>query len=81
MPALSLRLLLTGFAAVLLFFVLVGSALATSCLVANKPAGAGVGGAFYSDSPDRFAIEIPCPAQVNGSATNGVQGPAPGVCG
>jgi hypothetical protein len=80
MRPLSLRLLVTVFAAVL-FFVLVGSAFATSCLVADKPSGAGVGGAFYADSPDRFVIEIPCGAQTSGSETHGVQGPAPGVCG
>jgi hypothetical protein len=81
MSSLSVRLLVAGVVGILVMLVLAGGALATSCLVADKPAGAGVGGAFYSDSPDRFAIEIPCPAQLNGSDTHGVQGPAPGVCG
>ena len=80
MRVVHLRLLL-AFATALVFLSFTGAALATSCLVADKQPGAGVGGAFYSDSPDRFSIEIPCPAQVNGSPNHGVQGPAPGVCG
>jgi hypothetical protein len=75
-----MRMLLVTVAAAIAFFAVAGAAFATVCYVANKQPGAGVEGVFYSDSPDRFSIEIPCGAQLNGSPTNGVQSPTPGVC-
>jgi hypothetical protein len=55
----------------------VGSAAATHCYVADKPAGAGTGtgtqGAFMSeDGTDVFMWDLPEPAHDNGSPTHGI---------
>jgi hypothetical protein len=57
----------------------VEGAFATACRNVDKPASAPASGAFYPGT-STFSIEIPCPAQLNGSPDHGVQGPAPGVC-
>jgi hypothetical protein len=67
------RLLLTGVLAVAVMFGVVGSALATHCYVADKPAGAGTNGSFMSeDGTDVFQWDLPEPAHENGSPTHGI---------
>ena len=68
------RILVAAITAAIVFLTLASAAFATSCYVANKQPGAGTEGVFFTlGGIDRFSIEIPCPAQVNGSPTNGMQ--------
>ena len=67
------RPLLVGVLALSVFFGVGGSALATHCYVADKPAGAGTNGAFIvEDGMDFFNHDLPEPAHENGSPTHGV---------
>jgi hypothetical protein len=67
------RLLATMVAALAVGLSVVGSAAATHCYVADKPAGAGTQGAFMSeDGTDVFQWDLPEPAHENGSPTHGI---------
>jgi hypothetical protein len=52
-----------------------GTALATHCYVADKPAGAGTNGVFQreeGDPVDTFRFDLPDPAHERGSQTHGI---------
>jgi hypothetical protein len=71
--AMAKRLLATIVLALAVVLGVVGSAMATHCYVADKPAGAGTNGAFMSeDGVDVFNWDLPEPAHENGSASHGV---------
>jgi hypothetical protein len=69
------RLILTGLASLGIVVGSTGPALATHCYVADKPAGAGVNGAFQreeEDPVDTFQWDLPEPAHQQGSETHGI---------
>jgi hypothetical protein len=71
--AMAKRLLAMIVLALAVVLGLVGSAMATHCYVADKPAGAGTNGAFMSeDGVDVFQWDLPEPAHENGSPTHGI---------
>jgi hypothetical protein len=54
-----------------------GTAMATHCYVADKPAGAGTNGAFQREkatrsTPSTFKWDLPDPAHERGSQTHGI---------
>jgi hypothetical protein len=67
------RLILVGLLSLGIMLGSAGSAMATHCYVADKPAGAGTNGAFVTeDGQDFFKTDRPEPAHENGSETHGV---------
>ena len=69
------RLLVTGLLSLGIMVGSTGTALATHCYVADKPAGAGLNGAFQreaEDPVDTFQWDLPDPAHERGSQTHGI---------
>ena len=67
------RLILAGLLSLTIVLASAGTALATHCYVADKPAGAGTNGAFITeDGQDFFNHDLPDPAHEQGSPIHGV---------
>jgi hypothetical protein len=69
------RLIVVGLLSLGILFGSTGTALATHCYVADKPAGAGTNGAFMreeGDPVDVFKRDLPEPAHERGSQTHGI---------
>jgi hypothetical protein len=69
------RLVLAGLLSLAIVLATAGTALATHCYVADKPAGAGTNGAFQreaEDPVDTFKWDLPDPAHERGSPTHGI---------
>ena len=69
------RLIVVGVTSLGILVGSTGTALATHCYVADKPAGAGLNGAFQQeeeDPVDTFEWDLPEPAHENGSQIHGI---------
>jgi hypothetical protein len=69
------RLIVVALTSLGILFGSTGTALATHCYVADKPAGAGTNGAFQreeGDPVDTFRRDLPDPAHERGSETHGI---------
>jgi hypothetical protein len=67
------RLIVAGLLSLAIIVGSTGTAMATHCYVADKPAGAGTNGAFFTeDGVDVFKRDLPEPAHERGSQTRGV---------
>ena len=70
------RLVLAGLLSLGIALGTAGTATATHCYVADKPAGAGTNGAFQreeGDPVDTFQWDLPESAHENGSQTHGIR--------
>ncbi len=67
------RLIVVGLLSLGIIVGTTGTALATHCYVADKPAGAGTNGAFVTEEGgDFFKWDLPEPAHERGSQTHGI---------
>jgi hypothetical protein len=69
------RLIVTGLLTLAILVGSAGTAMATHCYVADKPAGVGTNGAFQreaGDPVDTFKWDLPDPAHERGSQTHGI---------
>ena len=69
------RLVLAGLLSLAIVLGTAGTAMATHCYVADKPAGAGTNGAFQreeGDPVDTFRWDLPEPAHERGSQIHGI---------
>jgi hypothetical protein len=67
------RLIVAGLLSLGILVGSAGTALATHCYVADKPAGAGTNGAFVTEEGgDLFKSDLPEPAHERGTQTHGV---------